>query len=116
MLAHSTKPIVVAFALTVVALLSPLPATGAMEEDNEVVSFRLTDWKAVHLHDAKAAGTLVVTLEKIGCEVQKHSHGDHIDVKYRCPEWKSIRLKSHDDAHQWEKWFKGKGFETHHEH
>lgn len=105
------------FAVAILAITAQANASAAsMGEDNEVVSFRLTQWKALHMHDAAAAEKLVVTLKKIGCEVKQNSHGDHIDVQYRCAEWRSIRLKSHDEAHQWEEWFKGKGFETHHKH
>lgn len=120
MRAHDMKPRRIAtylFAVAILTFASQATASAAsFGDDNEVVSFRLTQWKTVHMHEAGAAEKLITTLKKIGCEVKQNSHGDHIDVQYRCAEWKSIRLKSHDDAHQWEEWFKGKGFETHHKH
>lgn len=76
----------------------------------------MTQWKAMHLHDAKQAKTLYETLTKIGCECKTESHGDHFDLKVRCPKWKAVTFASHADAHKWEDWLKKVGFETHHEH
>jgi len=84
--------------------------------DREIVSFRLTQWKAAHFDDAKTAKTNFETLKRIGCEAEQHRHDGHFDVRYRCAKWRSIALKSHDEAHQWERWLKAYGFETTHQH
>jgi len=82
----------------------------------EIVRYRLTQWKSQHLHDATKSKKILATLEKLGCEIEKADHNGHIDVKYRCPEWKQLELKSHADAHKWESWLKEFKFETEHKH
>ena len=99
------------YALAVVLLAI---ATTASAE--EIVRYKLANWKAKHIHDAKKAETIADTLKKLGCELQKLDHDGHIDVRYRCPEWKQLDLKTHDEAHKWEKWLKDYGFETEHKH
>lgn len=91
-------------------------ATNAMAANREILSFRLPQWKSVHLDDAKAAKVSVETLKQIGCEAEQHQHGGHFDVRYRCIQWRSIALNTHDEAHQWERWLKSFGFETAHQH
>ncbi len=83
---------------------------------SEVISFRLPNWKSAHFDDAKSAEANFKTFKQIGCEVEQGQHGGHFDVRYRCPKWRSISFKSHDDAHRWERWLKASGFETSHKH
>ncbi len=82
----------------------------------EMVRYQSKEWKAKHIHDVKKADTIMATLKKLGCEVEKGQHDGHIDVKYRCPEWRELKLDSHEDAHKWEKWLKEYGFKTEHKH
>lgn len=107
-------------ALTVFALAAVLwgisSAAPVDAAQREVVKFRLTKWKAAHFDSQVEARKHHATLTKIGCEAKQHAHGDHYDVSYRCPEWRSISLKTHAEAHQWETWLKSIGFETRHEH
>jgi len=101
------------------ATLTPPNLANASEtvaNQNEIVRYRLIDWKAKHIHDTKKAETIAATLKKLGCEVQQFSHNGHIDVKYRCPEWHELKLKTHEDAHKWENWLKEFGFTTEHKH
>jgi predicted secreted Zn-dependent protease len=83
---------------------------------DEIVRYRLTQWKRQHLHDAAKAQKIMDTLTKLGCEMEKSDHNGHIDVKYRCPEWKQLDLDSHEEAHKWETWLKQFKFETEHKH
>lgn len=106
-------------AITVLAVSTfaiGLQATQVFAAGQEIVQFRLTDWKTAHFNDANKAQSNSATLKQIGCEVKQHAHGSHHDVSYRCPKWRSISLKSHNQAHQWEGWLKSKGFETAHNH
>jgi hypothetical protein len=82
----------------------------------EIVKYRAEKWQAKHIHDDKKAKTISATLTDLGCEVKQNAHNGHIDVKYRCPKWKQMELKTHEEAHKWEKWLKEYGFETKHEH
>lgn len=82
----------------------------------EIVRYQCKDWKAKHIHDAKKSETIAETLKKLGCEVQRFQHDGHYDVKYRCVEWRELHLKTHEEANQWEKWFKEYGFITEHKH
>jgi hypothetical protein len=97
------------------ALASPLVATSTASAD-EIVRYRLETWKAKHLHDAAKADRIAETLQKLGCEVQKADHNGHIDVKYRCPQWRQITLNNHDEVVRWQRWFKEYNFQTEHKH
>lgn len=97
------------FALTTISI--PLVATA-----DEIVRYQCKDWKAKHIHDTQKAGTIAGTLQKLGCELKRDQHDGHIDVKYRCPQWRELKLNSHADAHKWEKWLKEYGFSTEHKH
>lgn len=82
----------------------------------EIVRYKLADWKAKHIHDAKKADTISDTLKKLGCETARAEHNGHIDVRYRCPQWRQLDLKTHEEASKWEKWLKDYHFETEHRH
>lgn len=82
----------------------------------ELVRYQLPNWKAKHVHDVGRAETIVKTLQKLGCEVKKSQHSGHVDVRYRCPKWRQLRLDSHAEAHKWEKWLKEFSFQTVHKH
>ncbi len=99
-------------------LLSLALATlmGATASAEEIVRYRLPDWKQQHLHDSAKATKIAETLKKLGCEVNKSDHNGHIDVKYRCPEWRQLKLDTHDEAHKWESWLKEFKFQTEHKH
>ncbi len=101
-------------AATLLAIPTFAMPTFAMAD--EMVRYQLKDWKAKHIHDDKKAETIAETLGKLGCEIKKDAHNGHIDVKYRCPEWRELKLDTHDEAHKWEKWLKEYGFTTEHKH
>jgi hypothetical protein len=84
--------------------------------NKELVEYRLTKWKNAHFDEVEQANTFVSTLKKLECESEMHDHNGHTDVRYRCPKWKQISLKTHDEAHKWEHWLKARGFETKHVH
>ena len=84
--------------------------------EKEIIEYRLKDWKTVEFEDAKKAKTHFDTVKKLGCEARQEDHNGHIDVSYRCPKWRQISLKSHADAHNWERWLEASGFETKHVH
>lgn len=90
--------------------------SSADAASNEEVEFRLTKWKAAHFHNEKDAQKVFDTLKQLGCEVKKEAHNGHTDVVYRCGSWRVHKAKTHDEAHQWEEWFKTYGFETKHSH
>ena len=93
-----------------------LAAVSASANAAEIVRYRLPDWKAKHIHDAKKADTISETLKKLGCELKREEHNGHIDVRYKCPEWKQLELKTHEEAHKWETWLKEYEFQTEHKH
>jgi len=101
------KRLLIAFALLAV------PATLHADE---IVRYHLKDWKAKHIHDSKKADAIASTLKKLGCETKRHQHNGHIDIRYRCPQWRQLKLDSHAEAHKWEKWLKEFHFQTQHTH
>ena len=103
--------------LIVAALIACCFAVGSLKGDSlERVEFRLTEWKSLHFDQANHAKQYYETFKGIGCECKQDAHGDHIDVAFRCPKWRSLSLKSHSEAHKWEAFLKKAGFETNHEH
>lgn len=104
--------------LIVLSLAFTLTAftTSASAADRELVAYRLVSWKTIHFDDAQQADNHVKTIQRLGCEIRTGNHGGHIDVSFRCPQWREISLDTHTKAHNWETWLKGSGFETHHQH
>lgn len=101
-------------ALLLSLFLFPVGSLALVAETSaaETVRYRLENWKAKHIHEVAKADQLTDTLKKLGCEVQKAEHNGHIDVKYRCPQWRQISLESEDEAARWEKWLKQNLFQT----
>lgn len=102
--------------IRIAAFLMLLFAAPMVSSAAENVTYQLKDWKAKHMHDTKKADKIIDTLKKLGCEVERHQHGNHYDVKYRCPKARKLELKTHKEALAWEKWLKEYGFVTKHTH
>ncbi len=105
--------------LTLASLPAACPAVAAEINSpvaREAVRYRCVKWKAKHLHDKEKADTIAETLTKLKCEVQRVAHGDHEDLRYRCEDWKTLEVKTHDEALKWETWFREYGFEAQHQH
>ena len=100
----------------VAALLLAVSTQSLHAAENESVEFRLADWKTIHFDDSKKGTAHYDAVKKLGCEVKKEDHGGHLDVSYRCKDWKKMTVASHDAAHEWERWLKAAGFETKHKH
>lgn len=104
-------------ALAPVLLMGSMTALPAADSNaKELVRYQLETWKAVHVDSADDVKKLVSTFKKLRCEVTTHSHGNHTDVRYRCPKWQELSTKDHETAHKWETWLKKYGFKTTHEH
>lgn len=86
------------------------------ESKLSAVKVRMPEWKTIHARDSNQAQSLKNTYEMIGCEVKIDNHGNHIDLKFRCPNWNTIGLPNSQAAHVWEDWLKKTGFETQHSH
>jgi hypothetical protein len=82
----------------------------------EVVAFCLPDWHEQHFEDAEKAAQHFQAIKKLGCEVKQEKHDGHVDVIYRSPTWKEMKVADHKLAEQWGGWLKGSGFDTHHVH
>lgn len=102
--------------LLVFAVSSSVLAAPPQAQADEIVRYQLTEWKRKHIHDLEKADRIADSLKKLGCEVQKAEHNGHIDVRYRCPQWRQIKPATHDEAVRWEKWFKEFGFRVQHLH
>lgn len=102
--------------LSLFAVVASALPFQAFAKDREIVNFRRSEWKRVHFKDDAAAEAHYKTVKNLGCEAKKFKHGNHTDVSYRCVEWRSLTLKTHDEAMEWQEWLKTAGFETSHEH
>ncbi|MCP4477276.1 MAG: hypothetical protein GY818_04205 [Planctomycetaceae bacterium] len=76
------------------------------------MGYRVEAWKTLHSSTAEEAEQSIATLEKIGCEVKSQKHGSHIDVLYRCVDWRSMKLSSSQLVDQWSRWCRDRGMET----
>ena len=88
----------------------------ASAQQGFVVEYRLPSWKTLHFEDGAKANLHYKTVKDLGCEAKQEAHGGHIDVSYRCANWRRITLPSDASAHNWENWLRASGFETKHEH
>ncbi len=82
----------------------------------ETIAFQLPQWKTMHFDDAAKAKQHADMVKKLGCEVKQGQHAGHIDLTYRCVQWKSMVVESHQLADQWSGWLKGSGFDVSHAH
>ncbi len=82
-------------------------------ESTKKIGFRLANWKTIHSHGTQQqTDETIETLQKIGCEVTQSQHGNHTDIKYHCPEWKSLSVETNQQLDQWYSWLNNKGMET----
>ncbi len=82
----------------------------------EEIAFNLPQWKTMHFDDAAKAQQHAEMVKKLGCEVKQGQHAGHIDLTYRCIEWKSMIVETHALAEQWSQWLAGSGFDVSHAH
>ena len=78
----------------------------------KLVGYRATSWNTVHTSSKAEAEQTLATLKRIGCEVETNNHGDHVDIKFRCEEWRSMKVKTHTLQSQWSNWCEQQGMET----
>ncbi len=82
----------------------------------ETIAFQLPQWNTMHFDDAAKANQHADMVKKLGCEVKQGQHAGHIDLTYRCVQWKSMAVETHQLADQWSGWLKGSGFDVSHAH
>ena len=91
---------------------SPQTIASQASLSGKIVGYRAPDWQTLHTASKAEAEQTVATLKRIGCEVEANNHGDHVDVKFRCPEWRSMKVKTHALQAQWSNWCENQGLET----
>ena len=87
------------------------PQANQISSSAKIVGYRATEWKTVPTASSEEATETAATLKRIGCEVDTSEHGDHIDIKFRCPEWHSMKVKTHTLQSQWSTWCETQGME-----
>lgn len=97
---------------TQVAAQSQGASASQAAASQKIVGFRAPKWKTIHSSSEAEAQSTVATLKKIGCEVETANHGNHIDIKFRCPEWRSMILDTSTLVNQWSLWCETQGMET----
>jgi len=102
-------------AIAILASISSMPSPVQAAE-NEVVEYRLTQQRTMHLDNEQIARQYHGTLQQLKCESQLDIHDGHIDLTYRCRQWQRTGFASHAAAEKWERWLKAFGFETSHSH
>lgn len=89
---------------------------GDHQHTGETLAYALPEWKTMHFEDATKAAQHAEAVKKLGCEVKQDSHAGHTDLSYRCAQWKSVAVESHQLAEQWTGWLKSSGFDVSHGH
>jgi len=89
---------------------------GAHDHSGETLAFRRTEWNELHFDDPAKAELHLKTLKQLGCEGQLANHSGHVDVTFRCVEWKTLDVANHELAEQWGAWLKTSGLEVSHTH
>lgn len=112
----SILTIVLAFA-TVAFVSTQLNAQNAVQtqqvrQSSKQISFRLAEWKTMHVNGQAEATRTSDTLKQIGCEVVQSQHEEHFDVKFRCPTWKTMSLDTDQQVNQWLNWLVENGLDT----
>ena len=69
-------------------------------------------WYAGHYHDAAQARRIHDLLKSAGCETEMLDHAGHIDVQYRCAQWKKVTVKTDKDLVEWQKWLPGMNLQS----
>lgn len=82
----------------------------------ESLAFVLPKWKTLHFDDATKASQHAEMIKKLGCELKQDSHAGHTDLSYRCVDWRTLEVNSHELADQWSGWLKSSGFDVSHAH
>lgn len=106
----------------VLSLIWALPSSRAAEElkskrdSNESIpdeqrelfriSFRLAKPAAAHMSHEKEAEENLKTLRQLGCKAELQQHEGHLDLKYECPDWRSITFKTEAEVDQWQTWLR----------
>ena len=88
------------------------PQAQPVSLNAKLVGYRATAWQTVHTSSKAEAEQTLATLKRIGCEVETNNHGDHIDIKFRCEEWRSMKVKTYTLQSQWSSWCENQGMET----
>ena len=121
-------PILLSSIITLISFLTSASTTWAADEEHahsheheghdhaEAVAYQLADWHEMEFANADKAAQHLKAVKELGCEAKQVSHDGHIDIVYRCPEWKRISIENHKLAEQWSGWLKGSGFDIHHGH
>lgn len=78
----------------------------------KIIGFRTTEWQTIHASSAADAEQTIATLSKLGCEVKTEQHGDHVDIQFHCPQWRSMKLGTDMLVNQWSDWCLTQGLET----
>jgi hypothetical protein len=82
----------------------------------EFIAFQLPQWKTIHFNDVIKVKQHADMVKKLGCEVKQGQHAGHIDLTYRCTEWRTMSVETHALAEQWSGWLKASGFDVSHAH
>jgi hypothetical protein len=82
----------------------------------EVLAYRLPQGKTMHFKETGVAAQHLAAVKQLGCEAQQVADAEHTDVVYRCADWRTMTLASHELAVQWEGWLKEAGFDVFHGH
>lgn len=86
------------------------------DHSGEVLAYRLPQGTTMQFDDPRVAAQHLDAVKKLGCEAQQQPVGGRTGVSYRCPEWRTMTVATHELSEQWEGWLKGAGFDCFHGH
>ncbi len=74
--------------------------------------YRLRQSRTLHVADDETARRIEKSLALLGCQIRLRRHGVHFDLKFHCPQWKTVEFVDVDKTKDWELWMQSLGFET----
>ena len=107
----SKSALLISLCLTA-ASFSAAAAQSPATADKTIVKYQLEDWNRIHTKTNEEAEKLIETFKFLQVELEVSDHGNHKDLKYRCPNWKQLKVKDAAKADQWEAWLKKVHFKT----
>ena len=102
----------VVFAIVMLVIIACRFGSLARGAGTEALTYRLPQSKTIQVNDDESAWTLKDSLLLLGCRVRLRSRGAHFNLKFHCPQWKTIKFVASDKTNYWEGRMQSLGFET----
>lgn len=77
-----------------------------------IVNFRQPEWQNFNARDQRQAQHTIETLQSIGIDATSAEAEGHFEVRFQCPNWKSIKVDTNQQLVQWQQYLDLIGIDT----